>query len=109
MKRLSLLSFLVILPIFLFSQGVSIYTVSRQTGITFSSISATGTAVSTWRGGANLGDNRSFPVPIGFAFFYLGTNYTTVNISLNGFIDFSSNSATGILQFPYGYNNNYFT
>lgn len=96
MKRYSLLLFLLI-PVLLQSQGVSIYTVSRQTGITYSSISATGTAVSSWRGGANLGDNQSYPVPIGFTFYYLGNNYTTVNISLNGFIDFSSNTATGVL------------
>ncbi|MFC2101611.1 T9SS type A sorting domain-containing protein [Bacteroidota bacterium] len=109
MKRHSLLIFLAILPVFLYSQGVSIYTVSRYTGITFSSIAATGTSVSSWRGGPNTGDNRSFPVPLGFTFYYLGANYTTVNISLNGFIDFSSNPATGVLQFPYGYDNNYFT
>ena len=108
MKRYCLLVFLII-PVLLHSQGVSIYAVSRQTGITFNSISSTGTAVPSWRGGSNLGDNRSFPVPIGFSFYYLGTNYTTVNISLNGFIDFSSNAATGINQFPFGFDNSYFT
>lgn len=109
MKRHGLIAFLAVVPFVLLAQGVSIYTVSRQTGITYSSISATGTSVGSWRGGSNLGDNRSFPVPIGFTFYYLGINYTTVNISLNGFIDFSSSTATGVAQYPYGYNNGYFS
>lgn len=108
MKRYFLLIFLII-PALLNAQGVSTYTVTRQTGITFSSISTTGSSVPSWRGGTNLGDNRSFPVPIGFSFYYLGTNYITVNISLNGFIDFSSNPATGINQYPYGFDNNFFS
>ncbi len=79
------------------AQTCSSYTVQRTTGVTYSSIAATGSSVASWRGVvANLtDDNRSFPVPIGFDFWYLGTRFTTVNISTNGFIDFSTSTYDG--------------
>ena len=93
----------------LFSQGVSIYSPSRQTGITFSSISLSGNTISSWRAGTNTSDNRSFPVYLGFTFNYLGMPYNQVSISLNGFIDFSSSSATGATPGPYSSNNTTFS
>ena len=109
MKNFSAVALLFLFPLLSISQGVAIYSVSRQTGIAYNSISATGNSITSWRAGANLADNRSFPVPIGFSFNYLGTTYSQVSVSLNGFIDFSSNGAGGNTEYPYGYNNNYFS
>jgi hypothetical protein len=91
------------------SQGVAIYTASRQTGITFTSIDATGTAVTSWRAGGNTGNNRSQPIPIGFSFSYLGTLYNELSVSTNGFIDFSTNTAAGYQDKPYGFDNSAFS
>jgi len=107
-----------ILPVFivlliasgaLCAQGVNVYTVTRQTGVTFSSISTSGTSVSSWRAGSNTDNNRSDPISLGFYFNYLGNLYNTISISTNGFIDFSSSSAQGYGSYPYGYDNSYFT
>jgi len=92
-----------------YSQGVGIYSSTRQTGITYSSISLTGNPVPSWRGGTNTNDNRSFPVYLGFTFNYLGMPYTQLSISLNGFIDFSSSSATGVTPGPYSSDNSTFS
>jgi len=93
----------------LLAQGVGIYNASRQTGITYSSISSTGNSITSWRNGSNVNYNRSFPVPIGFSFNYLGINFTQINVSLNGFIDFSGNNASGYNPMPYGYDNTSFS
>jgi hypothetical protein len=94
---------------YIFPQGCNIYTVTRQTGITFNSIISSGTSVPSWRAGSNTDNNRSEPVSIGFYFNYLGNLYNTVSISTNGFLDFSSSSAQGYGSYPYGYDNSYFT
>jgi hypothetical protein len=91
------------------TQGVAIYTATRQTGITFSSINSSGTGVTSWRAGSNSGNNRSYPIPIGFSFSYLGVLYTELSVSTNGFIDFSSNTAQGYQDKPYGFDNNAFS
>jgi len=80
-----------------FSQSCANYTAVRTTGITYSSINAFGTVVPSWRGqvGNQNDDNRSNPVQLGFDFWYLGTRYTTCNIAINGFIDFSTTSYDG--------------
>ncbi len=69
----------------------------RTTGITYNSIEFTGNAVPSWRftGTGAEDDDRSYPVPIGFDFWYLGTRYTTFSVSTNGFIDFSSAANNG--------------
>ncbi|MFN3341808.1 MAG: fibronectin type III domain-containing protein [Flavobacteriales bacterium] len=71
--------------------------VTRSTGVLFNDISGTGFAVDSWRytGGFSQDDNRSFPVPIGFQFWYNALPYTTICISTNGFIDFSSSADDG--------------
>ncbi len=97
------------LPLILMSQGVASYTASRQTGITFSSINTSGTPVTLWRAGGNTGNNRSQPIPVGFSFSYLGTLYTELSVSTNGFIDFSSNPAAGYQDKPYGFDNTAFS
>ena len=92
--------------------GVANYTVTRQTGITYSSIAATGNAVQSWRttnisDNSYYDDNRSYPVPIGFDFWYDGTRYTQFSVSTNGYIDFDAsnwNGGSGAVQqySPYG-------
>lgn len=73
------------------AQSVANYTVGQSTGITYTTISSTGNSVAFWRNNvANQNDdNRSNPINIGFDFWYMGVRYTQVNISTNGFIDFS--------------------
>jgi hypothetical protein len=94
------------------SQSVANYGVSRNTGITYSSILNTGAPPNSWRnsGPFEEDDNRSFPVPIGFDFWYDGTRYTEVSVSTNGYIDFSSATNTGgPTASAYGYANTQFT
>ena len=92
--------------------GVINYTVTRQTGITYNSIAATGNAVESWRttnisDNSYYDDNRSNPVPIGFDFWYDGSRYTQFSVSTNGYIDFDAsnwNGGSGAIQQynPYG-------
>ena len=92
--------------------GVANYTVTRQTGITYNSIAATGNAVQSWRttsisDNSYYDDNRSYPVPIGFDFWYDGSRYTQFSVSTNGYIDFDAsnwNGGSGAVQqySPYG-------
>jgi hypothetical protein len=85
------------------------FSVSRTTGITFTSISGTGTSFAGWRAGTSIDDNRSNATPIGFTFNYMGTDYTTFSASTNGYMDFSSSSATGSGTGGYGYANTAFS
>ncbi|HET6225025.1 MAG TPA: fibronectin type III domain-containing protein, partial [Bacteroidia bacterium] len=98
-----LLSFL---PIFLFivffsskssAQSCANYSVSRTTGTAYTSITGTGTSSFVWRNTSSNqnDDNRSFAVPIGFDYWYLGIRYTTLSASLNGTIDFSTSTLDG--------------
>ncbi|MDQ3111100.1 MAG: fibronectin type III domain-containing protein [Bacteroidota bacterium] len=81
---------------------------ARTTGITYSSILSAGVPPNSWRntGAFEEDDNRSFPVAIGFDFWYDGVRYTEVNISTNGYVDFSASTANGgPTTGPYGYSN----
>lgn len=90
------------------AQTAADYTVSRSTAISYSSISGTGSSFASWReSGAD--DNRSQSVDIGFTFYYMGQPVTQFSISTNGFIDFSSSSATGAGSGAYGYMNSNFS
>jgi hypothetical protein len=40
------------------------------------------------------GDDATQPVPIGFTFLFFGTNYTTLNICTNGFLQFNGSNNT---------------
>ncbi len=95
----------------LFSQSINNYTVSRNTGISYTSISSTGTSVPTWRntGQYSQDDNRSIFIDIGFDYWYNGVRYTKFSISTNGFIDFSSSTANGTGTGAYGYQNTRFS
>jgi hypothetical protein len=94
------------------SQSIANYSVGRSTGISYSSIINAGVPPNSWRnsGAFEEDDNRSFPVDIGFDFWYDGVRYTEVNISTNGYIDFSTSTANGgPTTGPYGYSNTAFT
>ena len=82
------------------AQSVANYTPTRTTGIIYHSILSTGNAVSAWRttnisDNSYYDDNRSYPVLIGFDFWYNGKRYTQFNVSTNGFMDFDSSSWNG--------------
>ena len=74
------------------AQSCANYSVARNTGITYTSFASTANPIPFWRNQTlnQNDDNRSDAIPIGFDFWYLGQRYTTVNVSINGFIDFSS-------------------
>ncbi len=88
-------------------QGLATYTPSRTTGITFTSISGTGTSFPSWRNTTtSTDDNMSTAVPIGFNFLYDGVQVCEVNVSTNGFLNLlTSTSATGTGTGAYGYSN----
>ncbi|MEW5797471.1 MAG: fibronectin type III domain-containing protein [Bacteroidota bacterium] len=81
------------------AQTLARYTATRTTGITFTGINTTGNSFPSWRNSAggnyNEDDNRSYPVDIGFDFWYNGVRYTQFSVSTNGFIDFSSSTDDG--------------
>jgi hypothetical protein len=96
----------------LIAQAVNHYTVTRTTGITYNSIASTGSPATAWRNSGTyiVDDNRSYSQPIGFDFWYNGTRYTTFCISTNGYMDFSSSTATGgPVTTAYGYQNTAFS
>ena len=97
-----------------FSQSCANYAVTRATGVTYTTIAGTGTSNFIWRNTISNqnDDNRSYPVSIGFDFWYLGVRYTTITASLNGTLDFSASTADGnsLGVQPYGGNyNNWFS
>lgn len=89
------------------SQSIANYTPSRSTSISYSTILGTGTAISSWLNASN-DDARSSAISIGFDFWYMGTKYTSLSVSTNGFIDFSSSAATGTGTGAFGYQNTTF-
>lgn len=98
-----------LLPTHSFSQSCANYTVTRTTGITYTTIAGTGTSAFIWRNTASNqnDDNRSYAVAIGFDFWYLGVRYTNISATLNGAVDFSTSTADGNLpsgSSPYGSN-----
>ncbi|MEO5642302.1 MAG: PKD domain-containing protein [Bacteroidia bacterium] len=92
--------------------SIANYTVTRATGVTFSSTLPVGLPANSWRNtGAFIDDdNRSFPFDIGFDFWYDGTRFTDICVSTNGYVDFStSNADGGPTTGPYGYGNAQFS
>lgn len=90
------------------NDAVNLYPVTRTTGITFSSISGTGTSVASWRNGTSLDDNLSNSLPIGFNFTYNGGVYQNFRLSTNGFITFNTSSTSvggGTSGTAYNYEN----
>lgn len=80
-----------------FSQSCANYAVTRTSGIPYTTIAGTGTSNFIWRNTASNqnDDNRSYPVSIGFDFWYLGVRYTSISAQLNGAVDFSASTADG--------------
>ena len=67
------------------------YSPESETGETVTFLCQNGVAnVQTDTGIDDLDDGGWFNVPLGFEFDFLGTNYTTVNVSTNGNIQFGS-------------------
>lgn len=95
---------------FTYSQSCANYTVTRNTGTSYSSISGLNPSFFSWRNTASNqdDDNRSYQEPIGFDFWYLGVRYTQFSANLNGTIDFSSSTSDGNNggNGPYGPNYN---
>ncbi|HEU4719129.1 MAG TPA: PKD domain-containing protein [Bacteroidia bacterium] len=111
-RRLCAVAAVVLAAFCVKAQSVANYAVTRTTGITYSSIMSTGVPCNSWRNSATFeeDDNRSNPVDIGFDFWYDGTRYTSLCISTNGYIDFSSTTDNGgPTTGPYGYSNTQFT
>ncbi|MBI2429528.1 MAG: fibronectin type III domain-containing protein, partial [Ignavibacteriales bacterium] len=83
----------------LWAQTLARYAATRTTGITYTGINTSGNSFPSWRnstgGNYNEDDNRSYPVDIGFDFWYNGVRYTQFSVSTNGFIDFSSSADDG--------------
>ncbi len=78
-------------------QGLENYAITQTDGISYNSIAGTGNSVESWRNSVQwvLDDNRSYPVPLGFDFWYNGVRYTEISVGINGFADFSSSTADG--------------
>lgn len=96
----------------LYTQSLQNYSVSRTTGITYTSIATTGNSIGAWRNNGTFGqdDNRSYPIPLGFDFWYNGVRFDEISVSTNGFIDFStSNDDGGPVGDDFGYINSAFT
>ena len=93
------------------AQSLANYAVSRQTGITYTSIASTGTGITSWRNGVDDDENFSFPIPIGFTFVYNGTPYTSAQVSVNGYLTFASTTgpSPAITTNPWGYENSQFS
>lgn len=70
------------------------YSPNSSTGQTVTALCSNGVA-STALSVGSLDDGGWFNVPLGFEFNFLGTNYTTVNVSTNGNIQFG---ATGLFS-----------
>ncbi len=82
------------------------YAVTRNEGITFNSISGTGTAVTDWRNANNSDNNLSNAITIPFNFFYDGAVQHEVLVSTNGFITFNTATPSdGADPSSYGPNN----
>src|SRR5262249_54825410 len=65
------------------------YTMSTP-AFNFQDISSTGTPL------VNLGDDEvRGPLPLGFTFNFFGTSYTTLNLSSNGFLNFTGDFNSG--------------
>jgi hypothetical protein len=110
MKKIFTTVLLTVLTTFLFAQGVANYGVTRNTGVTYTSISGTGANFgSSWRNGTDTDDNLSATTPIGFTFTYLGVPYTQFCISTNGFITFNVGTAATGFSGAYGFDNTQFS
>src|SRR5687767_3199019 len=80
-----------------FGQSIANYSSVRNTGVTYSSISGSGSPFASWRNITTFSqdDNRSDFTNIGFDFWYNGERKTQFCVSTNGFLDFSTSTDDG--------------
>ncbi|MCK9203183.1 MAG: T9SS type A sorting domain-containing protein [Bacteroidales bacterium] len=110
MKNLILCLIIILaIPLLSAEQGVSIYSATRESGIVYTPLGDSGSWATSWRAPDNPNNSRSYPIPLGFSFNYLGNTFTEVNVSTNGFMDFSTNTAAGDQDKPYGFDNTSFS
>lgn len=100
MKRFLFVSLFLIILNDGFTQSCANYSVSRTTAISYTTIATSGNQIYSWRRTSGTlanqqDDNRSYQIPIGFNFWYLGTRYNYLSVSTNGFCDFSSSTSDG--------------
>ena len=98
LQKLIVTTVMLLLSTSFYAQSCANYApVTRQTGIPYSSIAASNPSYFIWRNTSSNqnDDNRSYQVPIGFDFWYLGVRYTDFSVSLNGVIDFSTSTSDG--------------
>ncbi len=93
MKKIYLFLLLCMASIAVKAQTAASYTFSRTTG-TYTSISGTGSPVSSINSGMYSDDGNSTGIPIGFTFTFCGTNYTTVSACANGVLSLSGAGAS---------------
>lgn len=103
-----LLTFVAILPVAVMAQ-LDGYTITRNTSVTYTSISSTGSSVSSWRNGTNKDDNLSNDISIGFNFTYAGATRTSLRISTNAFVTFNSTTTLTGGSGAYGFSNSVFS
>lgn len=80
----------------LYSQSITNYAFTGTTAASFTPI--TGGATTTWTGSTD--DGASALMPIGFDFWYMGTRYTTLSATTNGWL------SLGAIPTDYSYTNN---
>ena len=71
------------------------YNVTRNTGITYSSIASTGTGLT---GFTSIDDSSSSATNIGFNFFYKGINYTQFVANTNGFLGLGASTTSTFIN-----------
>lgn len=85
----------------IFNGGLDSYTVTRNTGVAWTDISGSGTAITSWKNGTthptgmsdyenSKDDNLSDPIALPFSFPYDGGVQTSVLVGLDGFITFNT-------------------
>ncbi|KAA9325508.1 T9SS type A sorting domain-containing protein [Hymenobacter busanensis] len=66
------------------------YVISRNTGVSYTSIQSTGTSFTGWSSTSSTDDNVSGSTAIGFGFQYLGQTVTNFRVSTNGWLSFNT-------------------
>jgi hypothetical protein len=70
------------------------YEITRSTGISYTSIAATGTNFTSWSSASSGDDNTSVTTPIGFNFTYMGQAVSSFKVCTNGWISLAPVTTT---------------
>jgi len=93
MKKMTMFLVVFVLSCIAYGQSITNYTFSA-TGGTYSPITGGSSVLKTGSAANFLGDDvYSDAIPIGFTFYYMGTPYTNVYASTNGFVSFNTTIA----------------